>query len=75
MFGKNKGFKCPEENRICGYCENATLLGNSDVCICQSKGPVKTDGVCRKFRFDFLKLNPHTLKLVDAKEGAILFTD
>lgn len=75
MFGKSKKFKCPEENRACGYCEHATLLGDSGTCICDRKGMVKDDGVCRKFSLDLLKLNPRTLKLTDPDENSLLFTD
>lgn len=75
MFGKSKKTPCPEENRMCAYCEQATVLGDSGTCICAHKGVVKDDGFCRKFSFDLLKLKPHTLKLTDTEENSLLFTE
>ncbi len=55
--------KCPEENRICAYCEHAELISHSSACICDIKGIVHDDGVCRKFSFDLLKYKPRITKL------------
>ena len=73
MFKKNKS-ECLPENRICAYCEHARPLGDSGTCICDIKGLIKDDGVCRKFSLDLLKLKPHVLKLTDTEENSLLFT-
>lgn len=74
MFGKRKK-DCSTENEACAYCEHATLLGDSGTCICDTKGMVHSDGICRKFKLDLLKLNPHVLKLTDTEENSLLFVD
>lgn len=51
-----------EEQRMCAYCENATLISDSSYCICANKGLVEAEGVCKKFIFDLLKLNPKPVK-------------
>ncbi len=49
----------PEElEKICAYCEYATVLVDSGVCICQKCGAVRSDGHCRRFRADLLKVTP-----------------
>ena len=47
---------------MCAYCENATLISDSSYCICANKGLVEAEGVCKKFIFDLLKLNPKPVK-------------
>lgn len=64
--------KCPDENRICAYCERAEVIGDSGACICELKGIVHSDSVCRKFSFDLLKLEPRTVKM---PKGEDLFFD
>ncbi len=58
-----KKTKCPEENRICAYCEHAEVISDSGACICAFKGIVHDDSVCRKFSFDLLKYKPRITKL------------
>lgn len=45
--------------KICAYCQYATLIGDSGACICEKKGAVRTDGHCRRFKEDLLKVKPH----------------
>ena len=47
-----------ELERICAYCEHATLLDGMDVCVCKKRGVVHADGHCRRFRPDLLKVRP-----------------
>lgn len=54
-----KAPKAEELERICAYCEHATLLSGADVCVCKKNGVVRANGVCRRFRPDLLKLQPH----------------
>ncbi len=74
MFFKKKN-DCPPENRVCAYCEHSRPLGDSGTCICDKKGLIRDDGVCRKFSLDLLKLKPRVLKLTDPEENSLLFTD
>lgn len=45
--------------KICAYCQYATLIGDSGACICEKKGAVRADGHCRRFKEDLLKVKPH----------------
>lgn len=54
-----KAPKTEELERICAYCEHATLLSNADACVCKKNGVVRADGTCRRFRPDLLKVQPH----------------
>lgn len=51
-----------EIERFCTFCEYGTPMpvqnGEEDVVICQKRGPVKADFVCRKFVYDLLKRDP-----------------
>ncbi len=67
FFGKT-GAKCPDENRICLYCEHAEEVCGSEACICAYKGVVRFDGLCKKFKFDLLKVKPRLPKLPQAGE-------
>ena len=48
--------------RFCAFCEYANPLptadGEDDDMICEKRGVVKADYVCRKFRYDLLKRAP-----------------
>ena len=48
--------------RMCAFCEYATSLPTADReddhMICEKKGVVHGDYVCRKFRYDLLKRSP-----------------
>ena len=48
--------------RFCAFCEFANSLptadGADDDMICEKKGVVRADHVCRKFRYDLLKRAP-----------------
>lgn len=74
MF-KKKINDCPDENRVCAYCEHSVTLGDSGTCICDEKGFIKDDGTCRKFSLDLLKIKPKALKLTDVEENSLLFKD
>lgn len=47
-----------ELEKICAYCEHATLLADSGVCVCDRNGTVRTTETCRRFRADLLKVRP-----------------
>lgn len=53
-----KAPKAEELERICAYCEHATLLSGADVCVCKKNGVVRANGTCRRFRPDLLKFRP-----------------
>lgn len=71
MFFKKRKTICPDENKMCAYCENAGGIGDSGVCVCKLKGVVRADGICKRFKFDLLKLEPRAVKIPDSSE---LFT-
>lgn len=58
-----KAPKTEDLERICAYCEYATLLSGADVCVCKKSGAVRANGTCRRFRPDLLKVKPHLLLL------------
>ena len=45
----------PEIEKYCAYCENAALLHSEDYVLCEKKGVVAANFVCRKFSYDPLK--------------------
>ena len=67
-----KASKTEELERICVYCEYATLLSGADVCVCKKNGVVRTGGSCRRFRPDLLKVQPH-LPLLPEKSDDEMF--
>ena len=63
--------------KMCRTCEHAELLVDTDKVLCERKGIVPADNVCRKFIYDALKRvpsknNPQAPKLeyidIDGKE-------
>ena len=55
--------------RICAYCEHATVLAGSDACVCDKRGVVRANGYCRRFRPDLLKVRPHLPRLPEEPDG------
>ncbi len=51
--------------KICACCENATVIRESDICICKLNGAVRQNDVCKKFKLDLLKLAPVPRPLPD----------
>ncbi len=51
--------------QICAVCEHATVIRESDICICKLNGAVRQDDVCKKFKLDLLKLSPMPKPLPD----------
>lgn len=51
--------------QICANCENATVIRESDMCICKINGAVHQDDSCKKFKLDLLKLAPMPKPLPD----------
>ncbi len=45
------------DNPKCFYCQHATHIENSDSVMCDRKGEVKKDYLCRKYKFDIFKCN------------------
>ena len=43
---------------MCRSCERAEILVDKDVVLCEKKGIVPANGVCRKFIYDALKRVP-----------------
>ena len=43
---------------MCRTCEHAELLVDTDTVLCERKGIVRADSVCRKFIYDVLKRVP-----------------
>ena len=48
----------PDIEKLCRSCEHAELLVDSGVVLCERKGIVRADGLCRKFIYDPLKRIP-----------------
>ena len=59
--------------KICAYCQYATLIGDSGACICEKKGAVPADGHCRRFKEDLLKVKPHLPTLPGPGEAENFF--
>jgi len=51
----------PEITRVCVFCESATVLADGESVVCESKGVVCADHVCRKFKYDPLKRVPEPM--------------
>ena len=52
-------FKKKNNNdNICRFCINATLIEDGEKIICSSKGEVEPFFTCRKFSYDLLKREP-----------------
>ncbi len=47
-----------EIEKSCRTCEHAELLVDTDRVLCERKGIVASDGLCRKFIYDVLKRVP-----------------
>ena len=47
-----------EINKVCAYCEKATLLHDGENVLCESKGVVCAGYKCRKFVYDPIKRKP-----------------
>ncbi len=50
---------------ICANCEQATIIRESDMCICKLNGAVRQDDTCKKFKLDLLKIKPIPKPLPD----------
>ena len=48
----------PEITRVCLFCESAVPLADGESVLCEKKGVVTADYVCRGFRYDPLKRVP-----------------
>lgn len=60
-----------DENKLCLYCEHSTPIMDTDACVCDIKGVVKAEGLCRKFRLDLLKVAPRTPRVFNNDEPKI----
>jgi len=47
-----------EYQKVCLFCENATILKGDENVLCKHKGIVSEDYVCRKYIYDPLKRQP-----------------
>lgn len=57
-----------ELERICAYCEHATLLTESNACVCAKRGIVRSNESCRRYRPDLLKLQPRLPRLPEEQD-------
>lgn len=64
MFFKKS--KNPE--KICRFCVHAKLLDDGEHVLCNKRGVVKENYVCKKFVYDFLKREPSRARALDAVE-------
>ena len=64
-----KARQTKELERICAYCEHATLLAESNACVCAKRGIVRTNECCRRYRPDLLKLQPLLPRLPEEQDG------
>ena len=71
MLFKKKKRGCPQDAEMCAYCEHASPIGDSEICICDKKGVVYATGICRKFKFDLLKVKPRAVKLYTNSDSPI----
>lgn len=55
--------KQEKEERRCELCEAARDIADPRHVLCEKKGVVKREYVCRKYCLDLLKLDPTPLKL------------
>ena len=44
--------------KTCAFCELGIRMLDGETVLCKKKGPVASDGCCRKFIFDPLKESP-----------------
>ena len=59
------GIHAEQLEKICAYCEYATVIGNTGACVCSKKGTVRADGRCRHYKQDLLKVKPRLPLLPD----------
>jgi len=52
--------------KMCRWCELAHCLQDEDTMLCDKKGVVRSDYVCRNFRYDPLKRVPGQAKSIPA---------
>lgn len=55
-------------DKMCRWCESAHCLQDEDTMLCDKKGIVQADYVCRNFRYDPLKRIPAQSKLISPLE-------
>ena len=61
-----------ELDRVCAYCEHATVLAGGDHVLCEKRGVVTGTYHCRKFAYDPLKRKPARIKpLPEVELGAL----
>lgn len=58
---------------MCAFCEHSDKLSSADEFLCELKGVVKADHVCRKFIYDPLKRIP--AKTPDIKNVELVSID
>ncbi len=61
--------KNSREERRCELCEAAMDIADERHVLCEKKGVVKREHVCRKFSLDLLKLDPTPVKLPGFEES------
>ena len=49
--------------KICRNCEHAVRIEGSEMCVCNKKGIVGSEGKCGSFKADLLKYEPSRPKL------------
>lgn len=56
-MAKQDKYECDIE-KVCAYCENASVLHDRDFMLCRRKGVVSAGHLCRHFSYDPLKRIP-----------------
>ena len=59
---KNRDFIDEEYHKECRYCEHGQLSFDETAVLCEKKGIVLPDGLCRKYVYDPLKRTPMVQK-------------
>ena len=58
----------PEIQRVCAYCDKAVCISDGEELVCEVRGVVTADNVCRKFKYDPLKRVPEPALSIAALE-------
>ena len=56
------------EEKGCFYCEHSTPIMDTDACVCDIRGVVKGEGLCKKYKLDLLKVKPRQPRVFEGEE-------
>lgn len=60
---KKKKYDTDDYNS-CLYCTHSGTIAGGELLLCEKKGLVSPDSVCRRFELDLLSLNPQKLRTI-----------